>query len=901
MKYFTLLVFLIGGNFHLSAQTGTVSGRVMDAKTREPLPFTNVYVNNTTLGVTTNNQGEFTLLKLPIGVTELVFSFLGYTTQQVRVIISQTTNLSLTISLSPDAQPVSEVTIKANRDKTWEKQERRFEKVFFGTAADCNIRNPWVLDFTQENGKTTAKSLLPLEIDNQTLGYKLFFQLKNCSYSDTEFAIVGSVRFTEMETANARVAHTWMTNRERAYRGSAKQLMKAMLDRRINQEGFLLFQEKDKGKPRGKNFTQERQTNLLPVDTTSLVMPASSSHTYQLAIKQRIEVHYTPEFSATPFYSDVPYPVSWLEVRGGYVLINQDGTLLNPTQVAISGSMAEGRVSAMLPLDYKPGSLVVPLSPTRLLAKKLQENVYLHTDRPYYYPGESLWFSAYMKYRVPGMMDSLSKVLYVDLISEDKRIIQTRILPIDSGRAANAMVLPASLKPGQYVLRAYTNWMRNYGAGAYFYKPIHVLSLDKGVGGVSPMPVPDGLLHIQLDKSAYPTRSLVNLSLRLDTTSQSETGSFSITVFDETRSASVVEPTSIKTVDFSEPAQDALATIHYPVERGITLTGNYTDKKGRPKRTNLTFVPENMGNLYPVTTGTHGEFTLSTLAFYDSVRFIIQPAEGKVVLLTKDQPNLPERLPNFDLPLVSLRTPHRVYSADTLQARLLTEVNVAAKKSIRSESSYGQPDVLLSGESLTDFATVADARAAKLPSFKLVQDQQNWYLIWARASLPNSKDLSGSDLSAHEPNLYINNVLVVGETAGNRLMQLSPTLIDHIEVNGMITANQGANGSTGLVNVYIKRTTNTASKPLSWIKIRGFDPNVPFSSPNYAHSTPSAPSTDDRTTLHWNPSIKLNAHDAPRTLCFYTANQAGTYRIVIEGVTNRGHPIHAEAVLTVKE
>ena len=900
MNYRLLLVLLLCSPYALYAQMGSITGRVIDAKTQQPLPFTNVYVNNTTIGVTTNAVGEFTLPKLPVGATELVFSYLSYTTQQLSVVVKQTTNPPLIIALSPDARSVSEVNVKASRDKTWEKQERRFEKVFFGPAAECKLLNPWVLDFAQERGKTTANALLPLEIDNQTLGYKLFFQVKSFSYSETEFAIVGSVRFAEMETGSALIARRWMTNRERAYRGSAKHLMKAILDRQINQQGFLLYQEKDKGKPRGKNFTQERQANLILLDTSSLVSPASNTHTYQIALKQRIEVHYTPEVSSAPYYNDVPYPVSWLDVRGGIVQVTREGTLLNPTQVAISGSMAEGRVSTMLPLDYKPGSLIVPLSPTRLLAKKLQENVYLHTDKPYYYPGDPLWFSAYMRYRVPSLMDSLSKVLYIDLINGNKQIIQTRILPIDSGRAASAMLLPATLEPGSYVLRAYTNWMRNYGSSACFYKPIHVLSLDKRVWGVSPRPILDDLLHIQLDKPAYPTRSLVNLRLRLDSTSQGETGSFSIAVFDETFSAFVVEPTSIKTVDFAEPAPNALATITYPVERGITLRGIYRDKKGRSKKTNLTVVPENLGNLYPVTTGIHGEFALSTLAFYDSARFLIQPADGNVVLQTNDPPTLPEPLPHFDLPLVSLQTPHIGYSADTIQFRMLTEVRVAGKKIVRSESSYGQPDVVFSGESLTNFATVADALVAKLPSFKLVQDQLNWYLIWARASVPNSKDLAGFDLSAHEPNLYINNVLVVGETAGNRLMQLSPTLIDHVEVNGMITANQGANGANGLVNIYTKRVRETTSKPLLWIKTRGFDHSLPFRSPNYARSNSLAPAKDDRSTLYWNPRVTLTTQDVPTTFSFYTADQIGTYRVVIEGITDRGQPIHSEAVLRVK-
>ncbi|RYF65596.1 MAG: hypothetical protein EOO39_24570 [Cytophagaceae bacterium] len=556
----------------------------------------------------------------------------------------------------------------------------------------------------------------------------------------------------------------------------------------------------------------------------------------------------------------------------------------------------------MLPLNYQSGSLIVPLSPTRLFAKKLQENVYLHTDKPYYYPGDPVWFSAYMRYRVPALVDSLSKVLYVDLINVDKQIIQTRILPIDSGRAANAMLLPTALEPGSYMLRAYTNWMRNYGSSAYFYKPVQVLSFDKGVGGASPKLVEDDLLHIQLDKAVYQPRSLVNLSLRLDSTSQGERGSFSVSVFDETHSAFVVEPASIKTVDIAELTPDALAIPpSYAVEQGLTLRGIYTDRKGLRKKTDLTLIPENMGKLYPVTTSPQGEFTLSTVAFYDSARFMIQPAAGKLILSTNEPPDLPDHLPRSDLPLVSLPVPHVRYSADTLQARLLNEVTVGAKKAVGSQSLYGQPDVVFSGASLTNFATVADALAAKLPLFKLVQDQANWYLVGVRASVPNSRDLAGADLSAHEPNLYIDNVLVVGETAGNRLMQLSPTLIDHIDVNGMITANQGANGANGLVTVYTRRATERTAKPLPWVKVRGFDHPLAFRSPSYALATSLVSVTDDRSTLYWNPRITLTTQAVPLTFSFYTANQVGTYRIVVEGITDRGQPIHSESVLRVKK
>lgn len=279
-------------------------------------------------------------------------------------------------------------------------------------------------------------------------------------------------------------------------------------------------------------------------------------------------------------------------------------------------------------------------------------------------------------------------------------------------------------------------------------------------------------------------------------------------------------------------------TNEFSIETGISITGIYKDKKGRDKKTNLTLVPENLGGIHQVATDKNGTFSLTNHAFYDSTKFVRTPAEGEVVLLPKEYPALPETLSELKFQLLPLATSHRVFTGDTLQARILETVNVKAKKRVTYENSYAQPDVILKGESLESYGTMADAIAAKLPSFKLIYYQTNWYLIWVRASVPTSADLrkqnsdatSKPDLASHEPNLYINNVQVVGETAGDRLMQLSPTQIDHIEVNGMISSNQGANGSNGLINVFTKRTAENTAKPLSILTVKGFDRELRFRS-----------------------------------------------------------------------
>lgn len=115
----------------------------------------------------------------------------------------------------------------------------------------------------------------------------------------------------------------------------------------------------------------------------------------------------------------------------------------------------------------------------------LQEKVYLQTDKPYYYPGEIIWFKAYFSYTSPALKDSLSKVLYVELINSDNEIVNRSILKVDDGVSWGDIELPKNLTSGTYALRAYTNWMRNFPANIS-YKRLLVFSyaqnIDPSVG-----------------------------------------------------------------------------------------------------------------------------------------------------------------------------------------------------------------------------------------------------------------------------------------------------------------------------------------------------------------------------------------------------------------------------------
>jgi hypothetical protein len=102
------------------------------------------------------------------------------------------------------------------------------------------------------------------------------------------------------------------------------------------------------------------------------------------------------------------------------------------------------------------------------------EKVYLHFDKPYYAVGDTIWFKAYVTVG-DHQLSALSKIVYVDMITNHDSIVQEVRLPVVNGVASGSLVLPqVSFQEGNYHVRSYTSWMRNFDPAYFFYKNITV-------------------------------------------------------------------------------------------------------------------------------------------------------------------------------------------------------------------------------------------------------------------------------------------------------------------------------------------------------------------------------------------------------------------------------------------
>ncbi|CAM1365993.1 Outer membrane receptor proteins, mostly Fe transport [Tenacibaculum sediminilitoris] len=110
-----LVLFVLFQSFVVIAQNeGEISGKIIDSKTREVLPFVNVLVYGTRIGAVSNEKGEFILRNVPLGYNKIQTSFIGYKTLvSDEYLVTKDNSPFITLELLEDSTQLNEVQIQA--------------------------------------------------------------------------------------------------------------------------------------------------------------------------------------------------------------------------------------------------------------------------------------------------------------------------------------------------------------------------------------------------------------------------------------------------------------------------------------------------------------------------------------------------------------------------------------------------------------------------------------------------------------------------------------------------------------------------------------------------------------------------------------------------------------------
>ncbi|RHJ95064.1 TonB-dependent receptor [Parabacteroides bouchesdurhonensis] len=107
-----------GDDAHLNPSDANIVGHILDKKTKEHLPFINVFIHGTTIGTATDATGHYYLKNLPEGKYTLVMKSLGYKTVEKQVILKKGKTLEVNFEAEEDAVSLDGVVVSANRQET---------------------------------------------------------------------------------------------------------------------------------------------------------------------------------------------------------------------------------------------------------------------------------------------------------------------------------------------------------------------------------------------------------------------------------------------------------------------------------------------------------------------------------------------------------------------------------------------------------------------------------------------------------------------------------------------------------------------------------------------------------------------------------------------------------------
>jgi len=102
--------------------------------------------------------------------------------------------------------------------------------------------------------------------------------------------------------------------------------------------------------------------------------------------------------------------------------------------------------------------------------------IYVSHDKPAYVAGERIWLSTFLVDGTLHKLNVLSQTVYAELLDSHGEVIDRIMLNAPWGVGSGSIQLPDSLSAGNYVLRAYINFMRNQDPDYFFHKTIPVIT-----------------------------------------------------------------------------------------------------------------------------------------------------------------------------------------------------------------------------------------------------------------------------------------------------------------------------------------------------------------------------------------------------------------------------------------
>jgi hypothetical protein len=353
-KPFTVVLLMLLSLFSLAQST--ITGKVVDADSKEPLQGASIFAQNTTRGTVSDKEGAFQLF-LDKGGYELIISFTGY--QSKTITVENSGDRQFTIELQKADNSMSEIIIKSSNEVEdgWDKYGNFFIQHFIGAtpfADSCVLQNPQALKFLyfKRNDRLKVLASEPLQIENKALGYHLRYELDSFVYffKNDINSYRGRCLYSAMDGTPDQLEQ-WAQNRKLAYYGSRLHFLRSYYDSTLKQEGYTVDILSSTTVNKFDRLSNPYDTTYYAYNDSTgdaeLWFPVKVSITY---LKKAPEKEYLQQYQLP---ADVPVEISYVELSDG-IIIKPNGYFFDQKSWTNQGYWSWKNLADQLPYDYEP-------------------------------------------------------------------------------------------------------------------------------------------------------------------------------------------------------------------------------------------------------------------------------------------------------------------------------------------------------------------------------------------------------------------------------------------------------------------------------------------------------------------------------------------------------------------
>jgi len=342
------------------SQPVTIEGIVVEELSGEPIPGANVYLESTTIGTSTSEDGTFSFATNLSGQSTIVISFIGYHKASYPIELSDTNTLSnLRFKLRPDRIEMDDVVISVDNSE-WQENYEAFVNEFIGKnhlASETMIKNRWVLDFIRSPaGELFATASAPLIVENRGLGYRIDVEMNDFMWkmhSDTGLMLF-DLQFSQLSPTASGEREKWELNRERAFRGSLAHFLKSLYEDRLSKNQFEVV--RFMGTERDKIYKARRSRPIILALIRYGYNPSDLGEKVKaFNIRRPVDILYGMKKARS---DDRKRARLSPQNESGIFLVRKDGTLVNPRAIGVEGYWRTERLANQLPFEIADSLLI---------------------------------------------------------------------------------------------------------------------------------------------------------------------------------------------------------------------------------------------------------------------------------------------------------------------------------------------------------------------------------------------------------------------------------------------------------------------------------------------------------------------------------------------------------------